>query len=697
MPPVAPTAIPLRALPLVLPRGGDWVSERDAAHPPLLAHQVGRPLELPLDLPPGTRLQGQVRLAQLSWRDGFGHCTVAVETLAGGARWERSLGTANAGSRPEEHALDLELPAGPVVLRLSAEARAPRRTAPVTEVYWRDLRLLVPGQAGTVAAGTPVAATTEHAAPDGDGPLVSIVMPVCDPAPELLRSTLDSVHAQSDGDWQLCITDDRSTDPAVLEMLAEEQAAHPERVVVRRHEVRQGISAATNTALTVARGRYVAMLDHDDLLHPDAVRRIAEVAASDDPDIVYSDDEIQFGTRKTIASHKPGFSLEMIRGLMYTHHLSVYRRALLDRIGGLRSAFDGSQDHDMMLRLLELEPTPSVVHVPEILYTWRAHAGSMAGNPNSKPLAFARSIAALGEHLQRTGVGGRAVYGGHVGRYRHLPDWPAGTSASIALAATADDERSLTGLRQAAASWRDGHGRPWPVVVGTTAAARDAVVAALAAGGVDDRALTVALVPDDEPHRALAAAAAAVTTDVVLLLRAPAVWLSARWLETLGGHVLLDDVHAAGVRILAADGRVESAGIVLRDGAPQRLLAGAPGNDHGPYGVARFTRALAALDDAVVATRADLDRLGGLDPAHGPWALADHCLRGNATGTRTVFLSDLLAGRPIGPPAGPVDVASLAAFTARWAGAEPAATVPTLTPLALSEPSSTRPPYALPA
>lgn len=704
------TVVPLRTLPSPLPSRCDWLTERVPTRPPILSHHVGDVAEFVLDAPAGATLRGSVRLAEQAWRDALGTAAVTVEVVGTAASWSALLPTAAEGSSPQEHAVVVDVPptvSGPARLRFSIAATAPRGCPRVDRVFWRDLRLEVPradvpakhepasgGRSDDVprdapgsSGGAPVAsgdvpASREDAPAGGDGvPAVSIIMPVCDPDPALLRSTLDSVHAQSSSDWELVITDDASTDPAVLRMLGEETRRHPGRVVVETHEVRANISAATNTALAVARGPFVVMLDHDDLLHPDAVAEVLDVVAREDPDVVYSDDEIEYETGRKVVSHKPGFSLDMIRGLMYTHHLSAYRRSAIERIGGLRSAFDGSQDYDMMLRLLDHDP--KVVHIPRVLYTWRAHALSMAGNPHSKPFAYARGHAALNEHVERTGVGGEIVYGAHPGRYRHLPAWPDGTTTSLVVAVP--DARALRSFVATLEGWRQ-DGDPPHVVVGTVAALADEADAALASAGLPADARTVVAVADDAPSGALAAAATAVETDLAVLLQRPVHRLSSRTVRTLGSHALLPDVHAAGLRIIDAEGRVESTGVVVRDGAPQRILAGGQGNDHGPCGIGRFTRAVAALDDVVVTTRADLERLGGLDATFGDHAIADFCLRGNGTGTHAVVLADLLAGRPAAPlPA--VDLDELAAFAERWAG-DGAAVRADLTPLELGDASS---------
>lgn len=733
------TTIPLRTLPSPLPSRCDWLTERDPSRPSILSHHAGDTAEFVLHAPAGATLYGSVRLAEQAWRDTFGLADVTVDVE--GASWSGRLFTANEGHSPAEHAVELEIPptsGGPAHLRFSIATHAPRGCQRIDRVFWRDLRLEVPrpesasvrggpeasdetiptgrtqthtrtgrlsdaadaalgvapGSGTDAAAGRPRHSAASLAAreilaavPRGDRPaaqpFLSIVMPVCDPDPTLLRTTLDSVHAQSAGGWELCMTDDASTDPEVLRMLAAETERYPDRIVVRTHEVRSGISAATNTALEVARGTFVVMLDHDDLLHPDAIRLVLEVIEREDPDAIYSDDEIEFETGRKVTSHKPGFSLTMIRGLMYTHHLSAYRRSAIEDIDGLRSAFDGSQDYDMFLRLLDAGP--KVAHIPQVLYTWRAHALSMAGNPHSKPFAYARGLAALNEHVDRSEVGGAIVYGGHPGRYRHLPPWPESTTATVVAAVS--DAEGLHGLVETLGGWFQDDGSTPAVVVGTVASLADAVRAALAGLAPDAATLRVVSVDDQRPGHALAAAADAVRTDVALLLQRPVHRLSSRTIRTLGSHARLPDVHAAGLRIVDAQGRVESTGIVVRDGAPQRILAGGQGNDHGPSGIGRFTRAVAALDDVIVTTRTDLERLGGLDGDLGDLAITDYCLRGNRTGSSAVLLADLLVGRPA-TALPTVVLDDLAAFAERWSPGDEVALRADLTPLALGDASS---------
>ena len=151
-----------------------------------------------------------------------------------------------------------------------------------------------------------------------------------------------------------------------------------------RHDTPRGISAATNTAMAQATGDYIALLDHDDTLAPDALEHIAAASPpSPTLDMIYSDEDTRVDGRQVFAHLKPAWSPDTLRTNGYTCHLGVYRRALVQEMGGFRSDFDGSQDVDMILRLTER--SDRIAHIPRILYHWRAHADSTAGDARPSP------------------------------------------------------------------------------------------------------------------------------------------------------------------------------------------------------------------------------------------------------------------------------------------------------------------------
>jgi len=215
-----------------------------------------------------------------------------------------------------------------------------------------------------------------------------------------LTEMVRSVQSQTEPSWELVLVDDGSKSPELTAALAE-MAAGDARIRVETLTVNVGIAGASAHGLSVARGEFIALLDHDDQLAPNALERVHQ-AIMEHPaaDVLYSDeDQVHEGVRGARFS-KPEFSPERLRGQMYLGHLVVYRRTLLRDVGGFRSGFDGSQDYDLALRVTEC--AREVVHVPEVLYHWRIHPGSVSHRPDNAQV-FARARAALEGHLQRTG------------------------------------------------------------------------------------------------------------------------------------------------------------------------------------------------------------------------------------------------------------------------------------------------------
>ncbi len=207
-------------------------------------------------------------------------------------------------------------------------------------------------------------------------PLISVLMPVFNPSPDHLAAAIQSVRDQLYPTWELCIADDASTSAAVRQIL-QEAAACDDRIKVVRREQNGHISAASNSALELATGSFIALLDHDDLLPPHALFEVTAVVVSrPDVDIIYSDeDHIDNMGRRSHPYFKPDWNAELMLGQNLISHLGVYRRTLIEKVGGFRLGFEGSQDHDLALRVVAETDAERIVHVPKVLYHWRQGAG----------------------------------------------------------------------------------------------------------------------------------------------------------------------------------------------------------------------------------------------------------------------------------------------------------------------------------
>ena len=262
-----------------------------------------------------------------------------------------------------------------VAARLPAPLRGRlRRIAGLMRADMRDIDRAYPAwidRYDRIDAGTRLA-MTERIANIDQPPLISVLMPTFNPAPRHLLAAIRSVQAQIYPRWELCIADDASTDQAIAPLLRAAQGADS-RIRIKWRERNGHISAATNSALSLATGSFVALLDHDDLLAPNALYEVANHTA-DRPktDLLYSDeDRIDEAGRRSTPYFKPDWDPDLMLGQNLVNHLGVYRRSLVERVGGFRVGMEGSQDYDLALRVLA-ETTPDrIVHIPRVLYHWR--------------------------------------------------------------------------------------------------------------------------------------------------------------------------------------------------------------------------------------------------------------------------------------------------------------------------------------
>ncbi|MFD1949210.1 glycosyltransferase [Sphingomonas arantia] len=234
-------------------------------------------------------------------------------------------------------------------------------------------------------------------------PMISVLVPTYNTPEPLLIEMIESVRKQVYPNWQLCIADDASTQPQVARVL-ERYAALDPRIKVHMRPQNGHICHATNDALALADGSWIAMLDHDDLLAPNALLSVAQ-ALEEKPDavILYSDeDKINASGLREQPYFKPEYSPELLLAQNYINHLSVYRTSAVRDAGGWRVGFEGSQDHDLVLRMVEGARPDQIVHIPKILYHWRAIAGSTALGGDQKNYTLDAGVAAVEDHLRRT-------------------------------------------------------------------------------------------------------------------------------------------------------------------------------------------------------------------------------------------------------------------------------------------------------
>ncbi|HCT8119086.1 glycosyltransferase family 2 protein [Enterococcus faecalis] len=249
-------------------------------------------------------------------------------------------------------------------------------------------------------------------------PKISIAMPVYNVEEKWLRLCIDSILNQVYTNWELCMADDASTDSNVKKILTEYQQLD-ERIRVVFREQNGHISEATNSALAIATGEFVALLDNDDELAINAFYEVVKVL-NENPelDLIYSDeDKIDMDGNRSDPAFKPDWSPDLLLGTNYISHLGVYRRSILEEIGGFRKGYEGSQDYDLVLRFTEKTTKERIKHIPKVLYYWRMLPTSTAVDQGSKGYAFEAGLRAVQDALVRREINGHATHGAANGLY----------------------------------------------------------------------------------------------------------------------------------------------------------------------------------------------------------------------------------------------------------------------------------------
>ena len=234
-------------------------------------------------------------------------------------------------------------------------------------------------------------------------PLISISIPLYNTPIEFFEPLMQSIMNQTYGNFQLCLADGSDNDN--IEKYIKDNYSKDNRINYIHLDKNLGIAGNTNKALEMASGEYVMLTDHDDLLEINALFEIVKVLNDDSSiDIIYTDEDLVDASGHIFSDYrfKPDFNLEMLRHINYICHIFFVRKSIMDQVGGFREEYDGAQDFDMILRCVEL--TDKIYHIPKILYHWRAHDDSTAGNVDSKQYAIDASVRALEEHYKRVGI-----------------------------------------------------------------------------------------------------------------------------------------------------------------------------------------------------------------------------------------------------------------------------------------------------
>jgi GT2 family glycosyltransferase/glycosyltransferase involved in cell wall biosynthesis len=473
-----------------------------------------------------------------------------------------------------------------------------------------------------------------------DLPILSVVMPVYDPPPDVLNLAIQSVVEQVYDRWELCIADDGSRDPAIVTLLRRWAKRDP-RIKVTFRERNGGISAASNTAADLATGEYLLFMDNDDALAPDALAEAAlYLSEYQGTDVLYTDeDKIDGEGRRYDPGFKPDWSPELFLSYNYMNHPLIVKKSLFTKIGGFRAEMNFAQDWDLGLRATEA--AVRVGHLPLVLYHWRAIPSSVAANGSSKPIGLIAARDAIDNALQRRDV--QAIVSQPdwavaiaCGYYTHkFPDY--GPSVAILI----PTRNHVEILRACIDSLARTTYTNYQVVIVDNGSDEPETLKYLA-----ESPHRVLRIPNPDTTFSFAdinnRAVAETSSDYVLFLNDDTEVMSPGWLSQMVGYLGIAGVGAVGARLLYPDGRVQHAGVIHWSGGtgPWHAFRFSPAWDSGFMGWSLVARNCSAVTAACMLTRRDLFiQLGGFDAKSFPVAYndVDYCYRLVEAGHRVVY------------------------------------------------------------
>ena len=469
-------------------------------------------------------------------------------------------------------------------------------------------------------------------------PLVSVLMPTFNTPERWLRAAIESVRRQSYPHWELCIADDASSSRETRAVLAQYAAIDP-RIRVALRDRNGHISAASNTALDSARGEWIALLDHDDALHPDALLHVVEaILGQPDAVLVYTDeDKIDERDQRYQPYFKPAYDPDLLLGQNFICHFAVYRASSVREAGCFREGFEGAQDWDLALRVVRSAGGDSVLHVPRVLYHWRAIGGSTALGSSEKDYASDAGTRAVAVHLREGQVSARVkpLPGGHLRIERQAPD----PQPSVVIVIPTRDRVAL--LRQCVDSIlsRTTYAN-YRIAIVDNGSVEPETFEYLSQATQDPRVQVIAY-PKPFNYSAINNfAVAAVPSEIVALVNNDIEVISPDWLETMVAHALRPDVGAVGAMLYYPDDTVQHAGVTVGfGGVAGHAFSGAPRGSDGYMGRMRLTGQATAVTAACLLVRRQVwDEVGGLDEDL-PVAFndVDFCLRIAARGYRNIW------------------------------------------------------------
>ena len=435
-------------------------------------------------------------------------------------------------------------------------------------------------------------------------PKISIVTPVYNPDVAWIESAIESVRNQVYENWELCLAD-ASTKKDVRECLKAYAEKDP-RIKVDLLSENKGISGNSNAALALASGEYIGLLDHDDEITPDALYEVVKYLQENrDTDMIYTDeDKTDLKDNRRDPFFKPDWSKDTFLSCMYTCHFGVYRKSIIDEIGGFREKCDGSQDYDLVLRFIE--KTDKIHHIPKILYHWRTVEGSVATNANAKNYAYVAAKRALTDYMERNSIAGEVSDGFWTGSYRmkrELLEMPLVSIIIVNISSESEITKKCIADIEQTTDYTN-----YEIIV--------AVVGGQESLGIEKKNLKVVQCQDgDNVPAAKNFAASHANGKYLLFLDANMKIINSDWIGAMLEQSQRPDVGVVGAKIISSKNKMQHCGIALGLGnyhVAGYPLSDFPSNIPGYFGNITIVRNCSAVTDACMMIRKDVfEDLGG--------------------------------------------------------------------------------------
>ena len=469
--------------------------------------------------------------------------------------------------------------------------------------------------------------------------LISIVMPTYNTPIEVLEQAIDSVIGQIYPHWELCIADDCSTDPLVQATIAA-KAQSDSRIKWLTRSSNGHICAASNSALSLAHGEFIALLDHDDLLHPLALWYLAKaINAHPQVGLLYSDeDKLGPDRQRREPYFKCIFNRELMLAQNMISHLGCYRKSIVEKVGGFRIGFEGSQDYDLALRVIETLKPDQIVHVPHVLYHWRMLAGSSAVHINEKSYAPAAALRAVQEHLDRQGITAHVTPNPEAPQFQRVCFECPSPIPKVSIIIPTRDKAEL--LEKCVFSIFSKTSYPNYEIIIVDNGSEEERTAQLFKRLRD---MGVNIVEDRRPfnYSALNNHAAKIAQGSFLcLMNNDIEILTPDWLEDMVSFANQKEIGAVGARLWYPHGVLQHAGVLIGPGGVAgHAFLGLPKDNPGYFHRAVLHQSYSAVTAACLVIRKSIfDELGGLDESLAvAFNDVDFCLRVLSAGYRNVW------------------------------------------------------------